>query len=151
MTWEAWKQWPGLLPLDDLTACTDAEVAWVEMHQLIDRGLQCCAACDTFGWHVHCGACGRRYVGADLTRRDCPQCKAVVVTDYCPHCGEWVAIPFLKRLEAGEVDWLAEAEAAGKLLAKLSQNRALTEPGGPDPTGRAAAIAAVLKRVAPTG
>lgn len=117
------------------------------MQQLIDRGLKLCDGdgCEAFGWQECCGSCGRRYIGADLVRRDCPGCKAVVVTDYCTYCGEHVAIEFLKRMERGEVDWLAEAEQASAALARVTRGAKFADLVADDPSGRATAIAAVFQ------
>ena len=89
------------------------------MQLQIDAGLQWCPPCETFGWHAFCGRCGRRYVGGDLTWRECPQCDRIVSTDYCPVCGASVADDFIRSLEDGTLDVAAEEKIAAGILEKF--------------------------------
>jgi hypothetical protein len=112
----------------------------------IDRGLHHCASCDGFGWQTWCGACGTRYVGADLTWRDCPnkECQAKVTTDWCPLCGTRVADAFVKSIEAGTVDWTAEAAMAQDLINRIYKGRPdIAEEMGAEPSGPVDRVAAM--------
>lgn len=105
------------MPGDDLDALTEDEVAWVTMQRAIDDGVQWCAHCEAFGVKTFCGTCGRRYVGTDLTWREC-RCGLMVTTRWCPGCGYEVLTEFGRRLEAGEVDIVEENRKAAALLAR---------------------------------
>lgn len=87
------------------------------MQGLIDDGIQYCEPCDSFGRQRFCGHCGQRFVGRELEWRECPgeNCRALVSTDYCPLCGEQVALP--------DVDWEAMSAHATSIMTRLVQAR----------------------------
>ena len=121
LLWLTWKQWPDSRPWRTDDDLAEDEYAWVLMQHQIDSGLRFCGACEAFGWHEHCGKCGRRFDGAHL--RECSGCQSRVSTTFCVFCGTRVVTPFLLRFEAGQVDWFKEAEHANVIFRRIVERR----------------------------
>lgn len=90
------------------------------MQEQIDQGLQHCEACDAFGILTFCGRCGRRFLGHELERRTCAQCRVDVTTEYCPRCGEQVVSEYLRRWERGEVNLEDEGRRARLIVQQMA-------------------------------
>jgi hypothetical protein len=89
------------------------------MQEQLDQGLQYCTDCDRFGSQTFCGHCGRRFRGAELEWRECPQCKATVASQFCSLCGEQVWSEYLKQWERGGINLVAEGQRARKILDRM--------------------------------
>ena len=109
--------------VDRLQYLTDEDLQFLAMHEHIDRGVKLCEDCGAFGERRYCGDCGKRF--GTQTWRECPNkdCQLSVTTDFCPGCGVLVAPQFLKDMEAGIVDWSAEAAFADNIVAKIRTAR----------------------------
>lgn len=146
LLWARWLEWPATRPWATDDDLDEAGLAWVEVQQQLDRGARLCVPCGRWGSHTFCGGCGRRYEGAELRWRECPACRARVATDYCPIDGTHIAIDFLKKMERGEVDWMAEAKMAKGIATRLLRTRPdLTGIAPQDAADVAASLAQVFK------
>jgi len=91
------------------------------MQTQIDDGLQWCESCREFGKHRFCGSCGQRFVGRDLSWRECPQCHAEVTSDYCPVCGEELMTPLERALEGEDAiaTWQSISQQSSALMKRF--------------------------------